>query len=682
MELNELSLGITAADWITMASGSYRPSTWPPPRDWVVCEDRNGNVLSKYGDPIWDMSTWADKSLKLNFGDGQYSKRSKPINPANADLLRQVMVWRLWGPRPIRTARTAKGIFSILRRIFSVCSEENILASELTRYPRVLDRVIKLIPAPAFETLVNELHRLLDAHDNLGFIIATKDDIKRISMVSPVHNTKQTPYIPPRIWAYQVSRLREFLDEFIAHSQQIEDCFNFCLDAYKHNYGTLTEAVTRQKYHNNPRCKPFAKTTTKKPGIRSGRKSYGSFEQTAERFGILELIRRWVEPHVSAGYTIVQFSSYLSLAQWVGQYYIINFSLQRREECGSLRTDCLVFENDDLLGRVPIICGETTKTQQDSDARWPTSPSVERAVQVMTIVARLRIKCAADILNINPSDNDLANPYLINRAYEPWVGYKPIDYRVRQETISYSALIATYPKLFDQEQLRITAEDIRIARMLTPDLSKDKFAVGLVWPLAAHQLRRTGAVNMFVSGLLSDSTMQYLMKHSSCLMPLYYGRGHTKLHLNEEVEKVVISTMYEAMSLQVLATMGDRFISPHGQKKKDEIVVHLIGGRDAKAIAKAARNGDVSSRENRLGICTSRTICSYGGVESIARCSGGDGFKPCIDVLYDREKTESIKLELKKIEQELARVTVGSPRHNALLTEKRGMENFLNVVQN
>jgi hypothetical protein len=187
---------------------------------------------------------------------------------------------------------------------------------------------------------------------------------------------------------------------------------------------------------------------------------------------------------------------------------------------------------------------------------------------------------------------------------------------------------------------------------------------------------------MFASGLLSDSTMQCQMKHSTRLMPLYYGHGHAKLQLNEGVENAIVSAMYEVMSMQVFATVGDRFISPHGSKKKHEIVVNLISGKDAKSLAKAARRGDVPFRENRLGACTSRTNCSYGGVESIARCAGGDGFKPCTDVLYDREKTESIESEIRKVGQELERFPVGSPRHNALLVEMKGMENFLNVVRN
>lgn len=677
MLLNELHLGI-AADWVTPSSRSYRPPTWPPPKDWVVTEDKNGIVISRYGDPIWDLSAWAGKRTTLNFGDGPSSKKCEPIDSANADLLRQVMVWRIWGHRPIRSPKTASIYFSIIRKLFSVCSKEGILATSLMSYPRVLDRIIDLTGASRFDKLITELHRLLEARDQLRFVIVTTDGIKRIAAAKPGFESAQTPYIPPRIWIYQVNRLRECLDDFLNHRKEVEDCFNFCLDAYARNYGSLADALMQRRTKSR---NPFTDPRRENPGRRNGCVYYGSFEQTAERFGVKSLLERWIKIKVQEGCRLQQFSTYLNLIQYAGLFYIANFTLQRIEEAAKLRADCLVFENDELLGRVVIIRGDTTKTQTDSDAYWPTSPSVEVAVEAMRIVTRLRMKCAAKDPVAKVSEIDLANPYLFNRSYEPWGGGCFAAYETRLHADRYLNVLDRYPLLFDHEQLRITEKDLRIAHMLTPSLPEDRYAVGLIWPLGAHQLRRTGAVNMFASGQLSDSTMQYQMKHLSRLMPLYYGRGHTKLHLNEEVENVVISSMYEVMSMQVLATMGERFVSPHGQKKKEEIVVNLISGRDAKALAKAARNGDVSFRENRLGACTSRTNCSYGGVESIARCSGGDGHKPCIDVLYDTEKAASIELELKKVEQELAQCPVGSPRHQALLAEKKGMENFINVVR-
>ncbi|UOO89776.1 hypothetical protein LVJ82_01955 [Vitreoscilla massiliensis] len=51
-----------------------------------------------------------------------------------------------------------------------------------------------------------------------------------------------------------------------------------------------------------------------------------------------------------------------------------------------------------------------------------------------------------------------------------------------------------WPKLFDGKELTITEADLEMANRMTFGLDPEKFAVGKVWPLAWHQLRRTGAV--------------------------------------------------------------------------------------------------------------------------------------------------------------------------------------------
>ena len=77
---------------------------------------------------------------------------------------------------------------------------------------------------------------------------------------------------------------------------------------------------------------------------------------------------------------------------------------------------------------------------------------------------------------------------------------------------------------------------------------------------------------------------------------------------------------------------------------------------------------------------TSRALCAYGGIESVARCAGGDGGKPCVDVLFDRTKAPAVELDLARVNKALARLPEGSPRHQALLQERQGLETFLNVV--
>jgi hypothetical protein len=670
----------STVDWLTPSHKSFRPPSWPPPDDWVVSEDLDGNILALWRDPKWDMSPWAGKPLTLDFGDGPDSRRALPIDSANANLLRLLTTWRIWGPRAVRAANTLNAWFFKIRRIFVLCSQKGILASELTRFPAVLEDLPSVIEPSNFESVITELHRLWDARAELGFVLVDPDGIKRLAGVRPDHETVQTAYIPPRIWTYQVERLRECLGDFLANAQQVEDCFNFCVDAYAHNYGSLCAAMAKSSRQMEHRL-PFAEPRAEHAGTRSGCKYFGQFALTAQRFGVHELLDRWVMVPES-GLGLKQLSGYLTLIQYVGLAFIANFSLQRINEAASLRADCLTWEDDPKLGRIPILCGETTKTDPDSDARWPTSPSVELAVVAMSKVSRLRMRCAAANPKVGPSDTDQANPFLLDGAFEPWIGSTPKPYNVRNHTSAYLAVLRQNPKLFDPAQLKITLEDLKIARMLTPNLSSEAgFEVGKAWPLAWHQLRRTGAVNMFASGLLSDSSMQFLMKHASRYMPLYYGRGYTKLRLSEDVEGVVVAAMYEAMANQLLAAMSDRFVSPHGDSRKQAILVNLVVEKDAKKLASAARNGQTTFREIRLGACTNRELCTYGGIESIARCAGGDGDKACADVLFDKTKAPEAEKDQADVDRQLSSVAPDSPRHAALLAEHQGLENYLDVVR-
>ena len=73
--------------------------------------------------------------------------------------------------------------------------------------------------------------------------------------------------------------------------------------------------------------------------------------------------------------------------------------------------------------------------------------------------------------------------------------------------------------------------------------------------------------------------------------------------------------------------------------------------------------------------------CEYGGIESVARCGGGDGAKACNDVVYDREKSTQVRAQLHLVKSEMVNLVKGHPRYVALDAERLAMENYLNVVK-
>src|SRR5450830_791334 len=236
-DLSELGLAIESPLVIPSAP-NYRPPCWPPTLDWPVIIVANGDVVSRWGDSTWRLYPWARKSVTLNFGDGSIKKMATPINPENANLFRIITGWRLYVHNGARGYRALKSRFDQMRRLFALCAQEGILASDLSRFPRVVDRIPKIIQSSRSWEFLALLHELYERRESLGFILLDRGKIARLTASVPEHQTRQTPYIPPRIWNYQISRLRECLDDFLAHREQVEKCFCFCLDAYRHNLAT------------------------------------------------------------------------------------------------------------------------------------------------------------------------------------------------------------------------------------------------------------------------------------------------------------------------------------------------------------------------------------------------------------------------------------------------------------
>ncbi|EPS0499555.1 hypothetical protein ACVADT_001641 [Escherichia coli] len=671
--LSELRLSIESPLAVPGAL-NYRPNSWPPLHDWPVVIDAMGKVVSRWGDAIWRLDPWAGKALTLNFGDGPIKKHAAEINHDNANLLRIVTGWWLYGPNSSRGHRSLKTRFDQIRRIFVLCTQQGILASDLRKYPEIAELLANRLQLSRTKELMALLYELYERREDLGFILLDRKGLARLAAAIPAHQTLQTPYIPPRIWNYQITRLRACLDDFISHRKQIEECFRFCLAAYEHNTNSLRGRSRPNSFY------PFQSLSNEVNGKMTGNRYYGPFIDTAHRFGIVELLNRWIDVSID-DIRVQTLSQYLKLVSYAGLGYLLNFSLMRVEEGWNLCSDCLHIEPDPRFGDFYLLKGQTTKTLSDAEALWVTSPSVSVAVEALQTIANLKADCGFSKGMVR-EQGKITGRYLFDYMFEPWGTQfskrNPIN---RPSIPSYSRVLYLFKKLLDPEHLRIQAEDYRLARLVTPALS-DEFSVGKIWPLAWHQLRRTGAVNMQASGLVSDASLQFQLKHVAKAMSLYYGQNHSRIRLEEKAHDYYIHTMYETLGRQLQQLTCERFISPHGEKRKSDIV-RLISADDARKVINLSRKGVVAHRPVLLGVCTSRTPCPYGGIDNIARCGGGDSLsepKPCADVLFDPEQLHEVELLEAILDERLAFADAGSPLKASLEAQKRSVENYRRVI--
>ncbi len=674
INLSHFGLAINTSS-VAPTGQSFRPPSWPPPKDWVCIQDKDGNPVSRYGDFVWDFTPWAGRRLTFNFGDGpKQNARSPIIDPANAEILRQLIAWRAWGPRAALAVRSLIGFAKWMRLIIRVCSDSKILASDMWRYPLVIDKIAQTLPPSTYGKVVAELERLRDARHFLGFELLDAAGIQRLKASQADHIPEQTEYIPPRIWTYVVNRVAECTQDFLAHQAQIEECFAFCVNAYVQNGAVETRAKTGKGRSNPFQIAPLGYT-----GDRSGVTYYGPFADTAQRFGIKALLERWVGGIAD----IRTFTTYLHLARYSALTDIAAFTLMRIEEVSSVRWNCLTGHDDPVFGHIPLIQAETTKTDPDDRGLWITSPTVEPAIKTLQSIAKMRLSCVGQW-------SEEANPALITAALEPWRRSSRHQAGVKPSIPSLATVVLNYPLLFDIEMLTITADDLKIAKAVCPSLNAEEFQAGKPWPLAWHQFRRTGAVNMFASGDISDSSMQLQMKHLTRWQPLYYGRGNTALHLNDSVRVLLVNAQYETMGRQLAEVHNDRFISPYGDVHKAKLLapahsgesVNLISDDDAQHYEKAARKHQMNFRATALGGCMKNGQCDGDCVSSVGDCAGGDGEAPCINVLFDRSRADANQKRLHGVVKQLEMTPLDTPRYRFLEQEKRGLENYFAYIRN
>lgn len=679
IDLSLFGLGVDLPH-VTPSSVTFRPPSWPPEKGWVWVEDRDGKPVSRFGDPIIDLTPWVGKATTFAFGDGPKKRaNSVVLDLANADLLRILFAWRGWGPGAVRAPdhKSLLWFAGNMRTILVVCSQNGILASALSRYPAVIDQVAKRLPKSEYNKIIAELDRLRDYRDLLGFELLDQAGIARLKILQPHHNVEQTEYIPPRIWTYIVTRVAECTRDYNEHREAIEACFAYCVEAYESN-GVLQ---FRNKTGRSDRS-PFGKVPKDRTGKRSGITYLGPFADTAQRFGIKDLLEKWAGS-CEGGRSISAFSNYFQLIQHASMIDLVAFTLMRIEEAASVRWDCLVWHDDPIFGRIPLIQGETTKTDPDDAGLWITSPSITPTIEALQSIAKMRLTSARQW-----RDGD--NPRLINGAMEPWgTGKISRDLNLRPHVRALAENVKKHPLLFDPRQITLTKEDLKIARSVCPTLNREQFQVGKPWHLAWHQFRRTGGVNMFASGDISDSSVQLQMKHLTRSQPLYYGRGNTALHLNNTVRALLVNAFYEGMGRDLQAMRTDRFVSPYGEEHKarmfapanDGKPVNLLSEADAHHFEKVFREHRIGGRLTVLGGCMKNGPCDGDCVTSVGGCAGVDGEKPCANVLFDRTRAPANQKRLEAIRMQLSQTPPDTPRYRFLLQEQRGLENYFVYIK-
>lgn len=654
---------------VSTRSATYRPPSFPPPSDWPVSVDMNGNSLSLYGDDYWNFNAFG-------FYGFEFGKHG--LSDINRNLFKQAMLFVMYHPRIFpNKIESCQGYFYTLLKIAKTCEKFRISINDLNKYPEVFPSIVDGLQCARFQDRISQLHKLKLYSNELGFSIADDKLLAVMARKAKKYEAIQNPYIPPRIWNYQIERLNEAIDDFERHKIPIEKAFKWLHNAYQHNH-----RVSPEKYQS-----PFTEQH-----VYLKRTIYdGDFTKFLDDFGLVELFNRWLTSEESGEvrHTTLSFSKYLSLIRDISIIFILNFSMQRKGEASALRSDCFYVEHDPILGKICLIRGETTKTDSDSDARWVVPETIKKAVDSAAWIARLRLSSLPENFNLSRDIKD--NPLLLTPACELWSsaggqaktedGYRRLlNYK---RTLDYKNIVRRGSRLFDESEILVTEEDSRFALAMTPNLSDKKwFGIGKPWNFGTHQARRTLAVNMFSSVEVSVGSIQHQMKHASRNMTLYYGRNYTNILLDSKVEKTLLIESYSSIYRKLVEVAENEVenVRPHKNSNTLSAVIELVDANEEKKLTQLIKKGQLGCRKTLLGFCMKAGACEYGGIESISKCAGGDGKGICSDAIFVRKNREKL-LALKKSHQnELKSITANSMRKDALKQEIYAIKVYLNVV--
>lgn len=664
-------------DHIGPESRCYKLPTFPPPHDFPMMVDLQGDPVCRYGDHKWRIG-----AHPINFGTdpSDLGPKGRFLTDANGELLKRCVAWFMFGDRRDVSVNTLGAYQGRLKPIFAFCSglARPIVASDLSRFfDRLEGALAQAIRSSQAKATMDLLYELWLARENLGFQLLDPNQITRLRQLIPEHERRQTLFIPPRIWAYQAGRLQAFLQDFLDHKAKLEAALQELLDAYRSNYGSLIKACDATDSNRNP-CRSVA-------ARRVGGCTYlGSFAEFAERHGIREVIALWlfrpgtVLQDLNFHQKNVQLlTQYFNTIGLVGTAYLQCFSGMRRGEALSLRCNCLSIEHDPLLGDIHILRGETTKTTQDDNARWLAAPTVALAIEAMSMVARWRTRIGVELADVPLTEEDKANPYLIQRGYEPWAsGKAAIDKlcptALRPHTYEIDRWESRLPGLFEEDALRITEEDATYVRRFSAHADMEKYGEGSVWHFTSHQYRRTAAVMMGASQVSLES-QQYQFKHLTRNQSAYYRRGFQNLRLNRTFSYELVEARYELVSVELGLLNGPEYVSPISPARKDEILnFHDVGSGDE--LQRAIKKGQLAVKQTLFGVCTRRDSCPYGGHDNYAHCPD------CNDALLSKRKRSSVEKLGKTIAIRLVDVPLGTPLRSQLERSDKAIERFMDVT--
>lgn len=582
------------------------PSPWDDewgvslPLDHIICHDLQG-VPHTVREFIWPWTAYTPNKKKflLHFFywksrggsvtacvEEVSGQREKYIRELQFLLTRQIY----YGDENSSVTLNAKLL--TLRHIARFAEANSCTVRDVLTNAAVLDACGKSLPNHVvgdWKTWLKFL-RKLDPQTQLGFTVAKPDwhELTQRKKEYRAQDRQRAP-LPTRIYATLINNLSAELDDIEAHKSNI--------------LAALREAIAEY---------PNEKAVETDHGIRMG-------AALIKKHGVQEYLTR-------RGYCINRLRS---LAAAVTEIFLIcklqihTFSGMRDMEVRTLPYHCMETERGANGRRHCLIVGSTTKFNKGRRMRtkWVTTENDGfRAIRIAQEFAAV----IYESFSVRPSEADDVKdnyPLFPSTEYLPWVGHRAPE---------AGRIAASGTRLFHtsvsplHKRLCPLIEECDIAELEEIDTfrawgEEQRFAVGQLWHLTSHQLRRSLAIYANASGLVRLSSLRRQLQHITREMAAYYGRGSAfcKNFIeddSDEYKKHIAvdwqDGMEEAEALAFVRDVlnsnepmfGGAGIYYERQRERGEVM-------SREDVTKQIRAGLLSYQEGPLGGCTRTGSC-------------------------------------------------------------------------
>lgn len=609
--------------------------------DLIISFNSDMSIASRYGDSVWDFSAVTKKNCRFSFDQSKHTE--KIISD-----LKEICYARLhWSPTSmaISTIRITP-----VNRLADWAKRNNVTIKRMLNDRRLKKWIASSLasldyrPAKEVVSLINELTTIrkvnpdftvappdFELHDLLKSVLAT---IKQSSRASATEE-KQTLVIPSRIYAQLIASFESFLAEYLDNAKNIKDFYLHLEDGLK----------TGGQFETGGSFKRWYKRDDVYPKI------VETFNLTAlsQKHGFEDKKR---------------FNVYVRDVQEVAKYWIHLFTGMRSEEVARLARGCL----STISARgtnAKILKGYTSKSVGTgaSETYWISASIVDLGVNAALSIGEIASEKNNTILD------DTKYPLFptIQAARKGREKSDSLHENASSITNLSSTRIVSLLSRFDD--LKVTESDL--SEIYASDGFRDatdRVMAGEIWPLASHQFRRSLAVYLARSDLVSLGSLQLQFKHLMSEMTNYYRRNSTfavNFILNEEGKEdrqsqieMMAEIEMENRVAQLIDFESNVVEQPQNlwgsegnrYRRDSERGTPNIILTDKKRRREAFLGGEMTVKESPLGRCTNPEPCNKLSITNVAGpCIG------CSRFIGDQTSFEKIDAAIDNLKKTRAR---------------------------